>query len=232
MSTKTPDFDKDLKIIYPEDFDEFGETPPIILKARMDLPGPVYWRWKSLIKPENNQVAEEYLISQFLIISEKGKDRNVSPTELQSHSLLQDGRVWVTVLAHADRHFGRFFVASEIHPKEYDHGSDQSVLWKSDDPKNPFKILAEESITKGVIDQYRRRAVKNAINATKWLCCQIYSIDPGDGAGSPESLSPDHFPVISGGEVKDEGDPRLTFETWSLMDAYLLKNWLAPYRAT
>lgn len=225
----TTDFDKDLKILYPEDFDEFSsETPKIILKARMDLPGSVYWRWKSLIKPEDNRIAEEYLISQFLIISENGKDRDVTPMDLQTHPLLQNGRVWVSVLAHADRHFGRFFVAKEINPKEYDLGNDRSILWESDDPKNPFKILAEESVSKHQIDQYRKRAGKDPMTATKWLCCQIYSIQ----TKSVENLTPDQFPAIAGGVVKSAGDERLTFGTWSLMDAYLLKNWLAPYQVT
>lgn len=225
MKTKK---DTETKVLYPLEFDEFGEPPEIVIKAKLDLPGVDFWRWKDLNRTPDNtteSAATEFLPLRFLVISENGEDRAVTPTDLNKPPL-SDAKVYAEVLYHADYHFGASYLAKEIRPESYGVGDDESLLWHDPDAAEDFKIIACESLNRAVLNEYRKRAAKDTVAASKWFMCQVYSIQ-SKGVVSP--LEPSLFPRLKGADVTHEGDPRIGFLCWALMDAYLLKNWLGPY---
>lgn len=197
-----------LYLIYP-DPDDFDAPDDFKLEGLYDPPGWLYWRYKELIESARD-TADSWLFTQ--VIQLNGKPLTLK--DLEENPVIAKGAVASKLFAYLDKHLSRYMARGvKIKPQ-----GPEGQLWVDDTTGKA--LVKTGDLTIHSIQVFRKMMGSNPTNAVKWGLCQVYSF-----GGNP--LTKSDFPK---GEDQDPGV--LTWEAWSLAEAYFLKEYFSDYLAS
>lgn len=193
-----------LYLIYPGP-DDFDAPDDFKLEGLYDPPGWLYWRYKELMETARD-TADYWLFTKTVQLN--GKPLTLK--DLEENPIIAKGLVASKLFAYLDKHLSRYMAHGvKIKPQE------DGQIWVDD--KTGKALVKSGDLTIHKIQVFRKMMGSNSANAIKWGMCQVYSLD-----GNP--LTKSDFPK---GEDQDSGV--LTWEAWSLAEAYFLKEYFSDY---